>query len=221
MATDIRRSTTRPSSILRGVDWKAYNQLRDHPGNGHLRMSYLDGTLIHMSPQYIHDFYGRRIGLVVDLVTEALDIPIQGTLTTTLRKKSQRHRKGAAKEPDQAFYFGPNVARMNHRRQIDLEIDPPPDLAIEVDHKADSARALKIYAGLGVPELWRYQARTGDLWFGKLVDQGYVAIDRSINLPRLTPELVLYALTKLDELGETRAKPWLRDWARNLTDPTV
>jgi Uma2 family endonuclease len=221
MSTEVRQSKARRTDILRGVDWEHYLLLRNHPGNDHLRLSYLDGTLILVSPEYIHDFYGRRLGLVVDLVTEALEIPIQGSVTTTLRRTRQGRRKGSAKEPDQAFYFGPNAFRMHKRDQIDLELDPPPDLAIEVDHKADSSRALKLYARLGVPELWRYKTKSRTLWFGKIAGEEYETIDRSVHLPRLTPDLVLFALARIDDLGETAAKPWLRDWARTLPDPAA
>ncbi len=221
MATDARQKKEARTDILRGVDWEHYVRLRNHPGNAHLRLSYLDGTLILVSPQYVHDFFGRRLGLVIDLVTEALGIPIQGSVTTTLRQPSEGRRKGTAKEPDQAFYFGPNALRMQKRDEINLDVDPPPDLAIEIDNKADSSRALKLYARLGIPELWRFNANTRTLWFGRLVGESYESIDRSLAIPRLTPALVLVALSKMDELGETAAKPLIREWARTLPEPTA
>jgi Uma2 family endonuclease len=219
MATDTSQPKALPSNVLRGVDWKAYLRLRNHPGNGHLRMSYLDGTLILVSPEYIHDYYGRRLAKVVDEVTEALGIFVQGTMTTTLRRKGDGRRKGSAKEPDYGFYFGENAVRMHRSHELDLDVDPPPDLAIEVDHKADSSRALSLYARLGVPEVWRYTVKSNAIWFGRLVGGAYEPIERSLNIPRLTQALVLLALTKIDELGETASKPWLREWARGLPDP--
>jgi Uma2 family endonuclease len=221
MATVTRHPKVAPGSVLRGVDWDTYNKLRDYPGNNHLRMSYLDGTLILMSPAYFHDCFGRRLAMVVDQVTEALQIYVQGTATTTLRRKGDGRRKGSGKEPDYGFYFGENARRMHRRSELDLEVDPPPDLAIEVAYKSDSAKALKLYARLGIPEVWRYKPRTNTLWFGRLVGDTYETIDRSLNLPRLTPSLVLFALSKIDEMEETPSKPWLRDWSRNLPDPAV
>lgn len=38
---------------------------------------------------------------------------------------------------------------------IDLTLDPPPDLAIEVD--VTSKTGLDAYRALGVPELWRFE----------------------------------------------------------------
>ena len=221
MATETRRPKVAPPNVLRGVDWETYNRLRDHPANGHLRMSYLDGVLILMSPELVHDRFGRRLAMIIDEVTEALGIFVEGIATTTLRVPKKGRAKGSAKEPDYAFFFGQNAIRMHRRGELDLEVDPPPDLAIEVDHKADSAKALKLYARIGVPEVWRYKSRTEGLWFGRLAGESYVPIERSLALPRLTPTLVLEALARIDEVGTSAAKPWLRDWARGLPEPAA
>ncbi len=207
------------ATVLRGVAWKTYLELRDNERNNHTRMSYLDGTLTLMSPRYQHDFNGRRLMMIVDELAEALDIPVQGTATTTLRRKGPGPRKGTGKEPDYGFYFGANEPRMRSKPQIDLEVDPPPDLAIEVDNKADSAKAAKLYARIGVPEVWRYTVRTKALWFGRLAGEDYESIGRSVCLPKLTPALVLHALDQVDRLGETAWKRWLRDRAKDLPEP--
>jgi Uma2 family endonuclease len=221
MATETSRPRVLPTNILRGVDWESYIRMRDHPGNGHLRMSYLDGTLILMSPELTHDRYGRRLAMVIDEVTEALGIFVEGTATTTLRRKRDGRRKGSGKEPDYGFYFGERARRIHRRDQLDLSLDPPPDLAIEIDYKADSAKALKLYASLGVPEVWRFKPRSKELWFGGLQGEDYQSLGRSLALPMLTPALVLLALAKLEEMGTSACKPWLRDWARGLPNPAL
>ena len=204
MATETSRAKVAPANVLRGVDWETYNRLRDHPSNGHIRMSYLDGTLILMSPELIHDRYGRRLAMVIDEVTEALGIFVEGIATTTLRLSKMKRAKGTGKEPDYGFYFGQNAIRMHRRDVLNLEVDPPPDLAIEVDNTSDSEAALPIYARLGVPEVWRYDVQAGRLWFGRLEGDSYRELTRSACLPRLTPALVLEALAVLGEgaMGE-------------------
>jgi Uma2 family endonuclease len=219
MATQTRRTPAADRAVLRGVGWETYRKLRHQPRNGHLRMSYLDGTLILMSPQYLYDKDGWRLAILVSTVSEALDIPSQGTGTSTLRRQGPGPRKGSGKEPDYGFYFGPNEPRMRSKERIDLDVDPPPDLAIEVDHKADSAWALRLYARIGVPEVWRYRVRAKALWFGRLDGQSYQPIERSLNLPRLTPALVPHALDQADRLGESAWRAWLLDWARGLPEP--
>ena len=37
---------------LHQVEWETYCKLRDDPSNDHLRMTYLDGSLTILSPQY-------------------------------------------------------------------------------------------------------------------------------------------------------------------------
>ncbi len=219
MATETRLPRIDPGTTLRGITWKTYLRLRSNERNFHVRMSYLDGTLIFMSPAFIHDRYGRRLGLVVDNVTEALDIPTQGIATTTLRLPGDGPRKGTGKEADNGFYFRENEPRMRTKDDLVLPDDPPPDLAIEVDHKADSKQALQLYARLGVPELWVYRVRRRLVQFLRLAGEGYEPIDRSLSLPRLTPALVTLALEQAEHLGETAWKPWLREWARGLPDP--
>jgi Uma2 family endonuclease len=46
---------------------------------------------------------------------------------------------------------------MRDRDEVDLTIDPPPDLAIEVDISRSSLSKLPIYQALEVPEIWRWR----------------------------------------------------------------
>ena len=192
MAIDTRATRAaegQAGTVLRGISWKEYLRLRDNPENYHVRMSYLDGTLILVSPQFIHDSYGWQFALMVVAVCEAVGIPSRCTVSTTLQRKGPGPRKGSGKEPDFGFYFRENVFRMRKKEAVVLEVDPPPDLAIEIDNKVDSSKALALYARIGVPEVWRFKARTKKLWFGRLVGEKYETIERSLNLPRLTPAL--------------------------------
>ncbi len=203
-------------AILRGVAWTTYIRLRDHPGNDRLWMSYLDGTLLlRSSTAFLRASSARRLAMIVDEMTEALGISIRGTSTMTLR------RQGAGKEPDSGFYFGDNARRMHNRPELDLEIDPPPDLTVEVVDKSESPRTLAIYSRLEIPEVWRYDPRKKTLWFSRLLGKAYEPIERSHNLPRLTPSLALLALDKIAELGETDSKRWIREWAAGLPEPGV
>jgi Uma2 family endonuclease len=226
MATDIRDTQTAEvepqGTVLRGISWKTYLKLRDNPENYHVRMTYLDGELILMSPEAMHEEGGETLGLLIRGVTSGIGLEVKGTRTTTLRKGISR-KKGSGKEPDNAFYFGENERRMRNLRkkgELNLDVDPPPDLAIEVDNKADSAKILKLYARLGVPEVWRYNVRNHTLWIGRLDGSAYVEVARSVALPRLTPALVLHALDIFDqgEMGENAWFDWIKAWARDLPE---
>jgi Uma2 family endonuclease len=212
----------RNSVTLQGVDWETYCRLRDEPRNERVRMSYLDGELTLMSPDLIHDEGAEVLGLLVRGVTSGLGLEIKGIRTSTLRRGTAP-RKGSGKEPDNAFYIGENERPMRNLKKkgkLDLAVDPPPDLAIEVDNSRDSEAALPIYARLGVPEVWRYDVQDGSLWFGRLEGDSYREVDRSACLPRLTPALVLEALGVFDEgeMGENAWHEWVKAWARNLPE---
>src|SRR5262249_50685099 len=58
-------------------------------------------------------------------------------------------------EPDSCFYVQ-NVERVKGRDQIDLTVDPSPDLVIEIDISSSSLDRFPIFANSGVPEVWRY-----------------------------------------------------------------
>jgi Uma2 family endonuclease len=208
--------------VLNSVDWKTYCKLRDDEDNDHVRMSYLDGELILMSPQFRHDFNGRHLLLLVVTVAEALDIEFEAAGATTLRRKGEGKKKGAGKEPDEGFFLGDDAVWMRDKDDLDLEVDPPPTLAIEVDNWGDSKKALATYARLGVPEIWRFRARGRSVWFGRLAGEAYEPIERSAALPRLTRALVLQALeARSARMGTKAWLAWLREWARNLPEPSA
>ena len=181
-------------------------------------MTYHDGTLEIMSPLYRHEKYSRRIGLVVLAVTSVLGIPCEGTSSTTFSRRGPRMSRGWGKEPDQSFYLA-HESRIRGKDEIDLEVDPPPDLWIEVDHRGSSRGRLPLYAALGVPEIWRFRPRRQQLWFGSLHEGTYVEIAHSLALPMLTPELVLEALNLGADLPESEWDPILRGWVRARLSP--
>lgn len=55
-------------------------------------------------------------------------------------------------EPDACFYIQ-DEASIRGRDRIDLNFDPPPDLAIEIDMSSSSESKKQSYEALGVPEL--------------------------------------------------------------------
>jgi Uma2 family endonuclease len=198
--------------VLQNVPWEYYSRLSDDEANRHLRMSYYKGTLELMSPRYRHERSAARVGQFVMKLTEVLDIPCSESRSTTFRREAE----GAGKEADTSFYLA-HEPQIRDRDEIDLAVDPPPDLAIEVDNLADSRDKLSIYAALKVPEVWRYDARAGVLWFGRLQADGtYASLERSECLPMLTPGRVLEALALCRGLPESRWGRLLRDWVSKL-----
>ena len=156
---------------------------------------------------------------VVAAVAVACRIRFLTVGTTTLRREGRTRLEGAGKEPDEGFYLGANVERIIGKDDLDLAVDPPPDLAIEVDNTVDSEVSLPTYARIGVPEVWIYKAREQTLRFGRLAGDHYNEIGRSLGLPRLTPALVLEALEAVAGMDDLDFHDWLQPWARALPAP--
>ena len=66
-------------------------------------------------------------------------------------------------EADECYYFE-NASKLVPNQEIDLKVEPPPDLAVEVDLTSGSIDRLPIYAALGVREVWRYQRGVLEIW---------------------------------------------------------
>jgi Uma2 family endonuclease len=224
MATVVERmANTSGAVVLEDIDWETYLTLRDNPANDRVRMTYFDGTLYLMSPEYIHEYGVVLLGLFIRSVTKALGQEVKGIGSTTLQHGPRRRgQRGAGKEPDCAFYLGENERRMRRMKSLDLESDPPPDLAIEVDNKADSTAARSVYSRIGVPEVWRYApAEETALVFYRLVEEEYEEVGRSRCLPVLTPALVLEGLSmgESEDVGENAWMDLIVEWARALPPP--
>jgi hypothetical protein len=104
------------------------------------------------------------------------------------------------------------VAR--EKEVLDLETDPPPDLAIEVDITTSSLDRMEIYSKLRVPEVWRYDGRAVRM-YQLQADGQYRPCESSHSFAGLGPADV----ERFVELGRTTDKiRWareLRDWARS------
>lgn len=79
------REWSADAQVLHNVPWDIYVGLRD-TGNPHIRMSYHDGTLHLMSPEFIHEVTAERLGMLVRAVAAAFDLTVVGTRSTTFRR---------------------------------------------------------------------------------------------------------------------------------------
>ena len=110
-------------------------------------------------------------------------------------------------EADECYYIQ-NEPAIRGRMKIDLGVDPPPDLAIEIDIASLSLSRLPLYSALGVPEVWRFDGQ--QLTFLKLAAGEYQEIEQSIALPLVKSGDILVARTKdsrdgRNKLGKTAA----------------
>lgn len=199
----------RQQIVIPNVDWREYaRQLRffaDRPG---YRLTYDRGTLEIMSPLLAHDNGAYLLGRFVDVLTEELNLPVKAGRSTTFRRR--RRRQGI--EPDNSYWIA-NELPMRGKRDVDLRIDPPPDLCIEIDVTNSSLDRMGIYAALGVPEVWRLE--TDRLQFNVLqANHQYALAANSLAFAHLTPADLLSFLTLRDQQDDTSVVRLFREWVR-------
>jgi Uma2 family endonuclease len=142
----------------------------------------------------------------VKILLEKLNIDCECFGSTTFKRQDMAQ----GIEPDDSFYIQ-NYATMIGKERVDLTIDPPPDLAIEVD--ITSRTQLSAYESLGVPELWRYEDRR--LQISVLQDGTYVESDFSPTFPKLPIiEIISQYVEQSRTLGRSSALRAFRQWVR-------
>lgn len=156
----IATATTAPirggKFVLGNVPWSQYSRLlREFAEQRRIRLTYDQGELEIMSPSHEHDRVSRFLGSIVEHLALELGMPYGRGGSTTLRLRSKQ--RGI--EADDCFWLE-SAPRLQLGRSLDLRVNPPPDLAIEVDVTNSSMDRLAIYADLGVPEIWRYEDDT-------------------------------------------------------------
>ncbi len=161
---------------LRGIPWSLYDQLVAVVGNGLPRMTYDRGSLEMEMPSQTHEALKWIAGRFVEAYAEESGIDYDAASSTTWRRQTIE----GGLEADGSYYIQ-NYLRVRGR-EVDLAIDPPPDLVIEIDLSPPDVEKTSIYARLGVPEIWRW--RDGRLVVLASQSTGsYVERERSLALP--------------------------------------
>ena len=138
------------STVLHDIDWQQFESiLQDLGEKRRSRIAYLNGVLEIVMPLPEREKIKVLIRDFVQVLMDEMEIDFEGFGSTTFKRVD----KLAGLEPDDCFYIQNNVA-MRGIRKLDMTIDPPPDLAIEVD--VTSKTKFDVYRVLGVPELWLY-----------------------------------------------------------------
>ena len=136
--------------LLHDINWQLLETLlQELEETSATRLSYSKGWLEVMVPLAQHEYAKTLIGNLVEILLEELDIEFLALGSTTFKNEIMAQ----AVEADECFYIQ-NEAKVRGKDRLDLTIDPPPDLAIEID--ITSRTLFDNYEQLGIPELWRY-----------------------------------------------------------------
>ncbi len=162
---------------LHNISWSEFEAILAELGEHRTaRITYIQGTLEIRMPLPEHEINKELIGDMVKILLEEMEIDCECFGSTTFKAEAKK----AGVEPDQCFYIQ-NHQVMRGKRRVDLTLDPPPDLAIEID--VTSKTQLDAYEALQVPELWRYE--NDRLQINVLQGGKYVESQSSPNFPGL------------------------------------
>jgi Uma2 family endonuclease len=197
--------------VLRDISWETYERLlNDRIDSSGPRVTYDRGELEILGPSSEHEIVNRTLALLVELVAAELSIEVMNVGSMTFKRQDLQQ----GFEPDSSFYIQ-NEERVRDRTQIDLTVDPPPDLVIEIEITRSAIAKLPIYAAMGVPEIWRWDGERVSIF--RLRGSGYDDAPASAALPSLTSEMLTRFMAKS---WTTRRTVWihqLREWARSAS----
>ena len=202
-------SSAGSAAVLHDIDWQTYTRLLRafDKGGRHVRLTYDRGTLEIMSPLWEHENPADLLGCFIVVLTEELNLPRRAGRSVTLRRR--RKRRGL--EPDNCYWLA-SSPRLQGKSHLDLRIDPPPDLAIEVDITSSSVDRMSIYAALGVPEVWRLN--TMGLAFHILDSGTFQVRPNSLSFPQLNSADLPGFLALAGQTDDTTLVKQFRDWVR-------
>jgi Uma2 family endonuclease len=194
--------------LLKDISWQQLEKILEEMGeNRAARISYSDGWLEIMVPLPEHEKDKEIFGELVRILLDKLEIDFEPFGSTTLKNERMRQ----AVEPDTSFYIQ-NQAAVIGKNRIDLNIDPPPDLAIEID--ITSRTRFDNYEILGVPELWRYQQQGLEIFL--LREGKYIKSSSSPNFPNIPIiELVNEYVRQCLTIGRSQAMRNFRNWVKD------
>lgn len=194
--------------VFHHVNWADYEKLLAELGNSSgLRTAYTEGDLEIMAPLYRHEADKEMLTAMVRLLAKAHGLRAIAAGSTIFKRKDL----GLGAEPDSCYYLR-DVTKVIGKTRIELGIDPPPDLVIEVDLTNHSRSKSTTYARFGVPEFWRYDAP--DLEIFELVAGQYQQRATSPTFPLVQATELAAFLEQSKTAGQDHALEAFETWLK-------
>jgi Uma2 family endonuclease len=185
--------------VLQQFTWSDYQRLVQELIDRHrLRVTYDRGRVEIMSTLSEHEEYSGLIDRLVFIYGDHFNIDVEPRGRTTWSREELER----GLEADSCYYVT-NAPRIIGIRRLNLDNDPPPDIALEIDITNESLSKFPIYAAFKVPEIWRYDAR--NIYFYELSGESYLKTPESRILPGLTPAMLVTAINQSLAEGQTAA----------------
>jgi Uma2 family endonuclease len=177
-----------PRIPLHSVSWEQYEAMVTAVGSRpRLRMTYLEGLLEIMTISAEHEMLKKMIARLIEVYALEKEIDLFSCGSATYR--SAAAARGL--ETDESY-------SIDTRKEF-------PDFAIEVVLTSGSLNKLKVYQGLGIPEVWFWQ--DGRLIVQSLQADGdaYAPVSHSLLLPDLDLNLLSEHIRPENEPQAVRA----------------
>lgn len=202
-AQPIDRLPAEKRVTLHGVSWEAYQKILEALGEKRAALlRYYKGRLEIMTPLEAHENPSRLISDFIKILVDELDLNIKSMGSTTLNRPDLQ----VGAEPDEGFYIANEP--IVRGKTVDLAVDPPPDLIVEVDITHTDINKNVLYAEIGVAEFWRYNGK--QLRIYELHNGQYQEVEASATFPQTSKEQLYEFLKECAQQGETQAKRNLR-----------
>lgn len=196
--------------ILHNVSWDLYEHLlAEHEDVCNPRFAYDRGVLQIMVTSFEHEQLNRLIADIFGEIADELCVDYINAGSTTFNRRDLEQ----GFEADTSFYIQ-NVEHVRGKKRIDLTQDPPPDLVIEIDITHSSLNKFPVFAGLGIPEVWRNDGK--ELAIFKLEGETYSERAESQTLPGVTSAELTRLITQSQKAKRTEWRRSVREWAREL-----
>jgi Uma2 family endonuclease len=200
--------------VLSGVDWKTYKTVADAFGERPLRITF-DGQRIELmttSPR--HEAWKSTFALLIPVLCEELSVDFACFGSMTMRRDDME--KGF--EPDECYYIQ-NEPTVRGRLDLDLEQDPPPDLAVEVEVSRSALNRMSIYAAMRIPEVWRFDGEQIQVMLLNRAGS-YEPADRSAAFPALPIDDFAHLVRQREGMSDIQLMRACRVWVRtNVLSP--
>lgn len=163
--------------VLDKIDWQEFEGILEDLGeHRHSHIAYYKGVLEFRMPLPKHERHKIIVGDLLKILLDELGLEWESLGSTTFKNR----RMQAGIEPDDCFYIQ-NYQAVTGMNRIDLDVDPVPDLAIEVD--LTSQTQVSTYAALGIAEIWK--VKNGKLEINLLQDGKYISSTSSQIFPSI------------------------------------
>ena len=197
-------------TVLHDIDWDQFESILEDLGEKRAaRIAYFNGVLEIQMPLPEHEKVEVLIGDFIKTLLDEMETDFEPFGSTTFK----RIDKLAGLEPDDCFYIQNNVA-MRGIRKLDMTVDPPPDLAIEVD--VTSKTKLDVYQALGIPELWIYTESTLKIYVlsnGEYIESQLSPAFGNIPIREIVPQFIERSFVE----GRSSAIRAFRLWVKQHT----